>query len=78
MTARRQMAAARIGRPARPLHGEQSLWRGLFLGPREQLGMSSASLRRAWDAVTDEQLRRAAREVFGTDRHAGAFIVVEK
>lgn len=48
------------------------------LGRREQLNMSSAELRRAWDAVTDEQLREVAKKVFAPDRHAGAFIAVEK
>ena len=48
------------------------------LGRRDQLDMSSAELRRAWDAVTDDQLRRVAREVFAPERHAGAFVAVEK
>jgi predicted Zn-dependent peptidase len=48
------------------------------LGRREQLNMSSAELRRAWDAVTDEQLLEVAKKVFAPDRHAGAFIAVEK
>jgi zinc protease len=48
------------------------------LGRRDQLNVSSAELKRAWDAVTDDQLRRVAREVFAPERHAGAFIAVEK
>jgi zinc protease len=48
------------------------------LGRREQLNMSSAELKLAWDAVTDEQLREVAKRVFAPDRHAGAFIAVEK
>jgi hypothetical protein len=48
------------------------------LGRREQLNMSSAELRLAWDALTDEQLREVAKKVFAPDRHAGAFIAVEK
>ena len=48
------------------------------LGLRDQLKMTSADLRRAWDAVTDEQLRRAANKIFAAERQAGAFIAIEK
>jgi zinc protease len=48
------------------------------LGRRDQLELSSARLRGAWEAVTDDQLRRAAREVFAPERHAAAFVAVEK
>jgi zinc protease len=48
------------------------------LGRREQLAMAPAELRRAWDAITDDQLRRVAQEVFAPDRHAGASIAAEK
>ena len=48
------------------------------LGRRDQLGLNSAALRQAWDAITDDQLRRVAKEVFAPERHAGAFIAVEK
>lgn len=48
------------------------------LGRRNQLNLRPAELRRAWDAITDDQLRRVAREVFAPELHAGAFIAVEK
>jgi zinc protease len=48
------------------------------LGRRDQLELNSAALRQAWDAITDDQLRRVAKEVFAPERHAGAFIAVEK
>ena len=48
------------------------------LGRRDQLDMSSTELKRAWNAITDDQLRRVAREVFAPERHASAFIAVEK
>jgi zinc protease len=48
------------------------------IGRRDQLNLSSTELKRAWDAVTDDRLSRAAKEVFAPDRHAGAFIAVEK
>jgi zinc protease len=48
------------------------------LGRRDQLKLSSAELKQAWDAITEDQLRRAAREVFAPERHAGAFIRVDK
>jgi zinc protease len=48
------------------------------LGRRDQLNVSSAELKRAWDSVTDDQLRRVAKEVFAPERHVGAFIAVEK
>ncbi len=48
------------------------------LGRREQLDMSSAALKRAWDAVTDDQIRGVTHEVFAPERHAGAFVAVEK
>jgi zinc protease len=48
------------------------------LGRREQLGIDPAGLKKAWDAVTDETLRRAATEVFAPSRHAGALIAIVK
>jgi zinc protease len=48
------------------------------LARREQLGIDPAKLDRALDAVTDQDLRRAATAVFSPDRHAGAVISVEK
>jgi len=48
------------------------------IGRREQLGIDSASLDKAFQAVTDQDLRRAAAEIFAPDRHAGAFIAVKK
>jgi zinc protease len=48
------------------------------LGRREQLGIDPAGLRKALAAVTNEDLRRAAREVFGPDRHAAVFLTVKK
>ena len=48
------------------------------LGRRDQLNLSSAGLKRAWDTITDDQLRRVAREVFARERQASAFVAVEK
>ena len=48
------------------------------LGRRDQLNLTLTELRRAWDAITNDQLRRAAREIFAPERHAGAFIRVDK
>jgi zinc protease len=49
----------------------------ISLGRREQLGIDPAKLGRALGAVTDQELRRAANEVFTPSRHAGALIRVE-
>jgi zinc protease len=46
----------------------------LSLARREQLGIDPGKLREALEAVTDEDLRRAAKAIFGPDRHAGAFL----
>jgi zinc protease len=48
------------------------------LGRREQWKLKSADLITACDSVTDDQIRRAAREVFAPDRRARAIIAVEK
>jgi zinc protease len=48
------------------------------LGRREQLTIAPAELRRTWNGITDDELRRAAKEVFSPDHHAGAFIAVER
>ena len=42
------------------------------LARRDQIGLDSARLARALDAVTDKDLRRVAAEVFAPGRHAGA------
>jgi zinc protease len=47
------------------------------VGRREQLGIDPAKLGRALGAVTDQELRRAANEVYTPSRHAGALIRVE-
>jgi zinc protease len=47
------------------------------LSRREQLELNPAQLARAFDAVTDADLRRAAAEVFAPSRHAGAFIAIK-
>ena len=48
------------------------------LARREQLGLDPARLNRALDALTEQDLRRAAAEVFAPARHAGAVITPEK
>jgi zinc protease len=48
------------------------------LARREQLGLDPVALDRAWQAVTDRDLRRVVDEVFAPGRHAGAFISIEK
>jgi zinc protease len=48
------------------------------LGRREQWKLKSADLISACDKVTDDQIRRAAREVFAPERRARAVIAVEK
>ncbi len=45
---------------------------------RKQLGLDPAKLSRALKAVTDADLRKAAREVFAPSRHTGAIISLEK
>ena len=42
------------------------------LARRDQLGLDPARLDRALEAVTDQDLRRVAAEVFAPGRHAGA------
>jgi zinc protease len=46
----------------------------LSLARREQLGFDPARLNRALDTLTEQDLRRAASEVFAPSRHAGAFL----
>ena len=48
------------------------------LGRREQWKLKSADLISACDRVTDDQIRRVAREVFAPDRRARAVVSVEK
>jgi zinc protease len=43
------------------------------LARRDQLGLDPARLGRSLDAVTDQDLRRVAEEIFAPGRHAGAF-----
>ena len=46
----------------------------LSLARREQLGIDAVKLNRAFDALTEADLRRAAGEIFAPARHAAAFI----
>jgi len=46
----------------------------LSLARREQLGIDPAQLNRAFDALTERDLRRAAGAIFAPSRHAGAFL----
>ena len=71
---------ARTGRSARQHSDEQPLRRGVFPGQTRaaKLCMSAAELRRSWDAVSHDQLPDVAEKVFTYERHAGAFIAVEK
>ncbi len=48
------------------------------LARREQLGLDPAKLKAALEALTEEDLRRAAAEIFAPARHAGAVISVAK
>jgi zinc protease len=48
------------------------------LARREQLGLDVDKLNRALDALTEEDLRRAAAEIFAPTRHAGAVISLQK
>jgi hypothetical protein len=47
------------------------------LGRRAQLGIDSAGLKRALEAVTEQDLRRVANEVFAPARHAAVFVTLE-
>ncbi|HEY7156820.1 MAG TPA: pitrilysin family protein [Gemmataceae bacterium] len=44
------------------------------LGRRHQLGIDPIKLKKSLAAVTDEDLRLVAKEIFASDRHAGAFL----
>ena len=46
----------------------------LSLARREQLGIDAVKLNRAFDNLTEADLRCAAQEIFSPARHAGAFI----
>lgn len=46
----------------------------LSLARREQLGIDPLKLTRAFEALTEQDLRRAAAEIFAPARHAGAFL----
>jgi zinc protease len=48
------------------------------LGRREQMGIDPAKLQKALTAVTNEDLRRAAKEVFGPDRYAAVYVSIKK
>jgi zinc protease len=48
------------------------------LGRREQLGIDPPKLKKALEAVTEEDLRRAAKEIFAADRHTGAFLTIKE
>lgn len=48
------------------------------LGRRRQLGLDGTKLRQGLEAVTDADLRRVARSVFGTDRFTGAILLPQK
>jgi len=48
------------------------------LGRRGQLGIDPAKLKKALESVTDEDLRRAAKEIFAADRHTGVFLTVKE
>jgi zinc protease len=50
----------------------------LSLARREQLGIDTPKLNRAFDALTERDIRRAAGEIFTPARHAGAFISPDK
>ncbi len=45
------------------------------IGRRRQMAIGSATLRKNLLAVTDEQIRKAASEVFGKDRCAAAALL---
>jgi hypothetical protein len=46
----------------------------LALARRKQLGIDSAALGRAFDSLTERDLRRAATEIFAPARRAGAWV----
>jgi zinc protease len=48
------------------------------LGRLEQLGVDSAKLGKALSAVSENDIRRAATEIFGRKRHTTAFLVAKK
>ncbi len=48
------------------------------LARREQLGLDPARLNRQFNALTDEDLRRAAAEIFAPNLHAGAVVSLEE
>ena len=48
------------------------------LGRHEQLGIDPGKMNRAFQAVTDQDLRRAIKEIFAPTRHTAAFISIEK
>jgi zinc protease len=50
----------------------------LSLARREQLGIDTRKLNRAFNTLTERDLRRAAGEIFTPARHAGAFISPDK
>ena len=50
----------------------------LSLARREQMGIDPLKLNRAFDALSERDLRRAAGEIFAPARHAGAFLSPER
>jgi zinc protease len=48
------------------------------LGRREQLGIDSARLKRAVEAVSEPDLRRVAKQVFAPTQHAAVFVTLEQ
>jgi zinc protease len=50
----------------------------LSLARREQLAIDTPKLNRAFDALTERDVRRAADEIFAPSRHAGAFVSPDK
>ncbi len=60
--------------PADALLAQNPYFVAFTLGRRQQLGIDTAKLKAALTNLRDEDVRRAAKEIFGPDRHAGAFI----
>jgi zinc protease len=48
------------------------------LGRRRQLGIDPVKLKKSLAAATEEELRRAAKEIFAADRHAAAFVSIKE
>ena len=50
----------------------------ISLARREQMGIDASKLNRAFDALTEPDLRRAAREIFAPTRHVASFVSPRK